>query len=189
MRHAVESVRFDVVMWRLPSRRDSSLRHPGLFLITDSGKGASMTVKDVMTANPDCCTPESSLQEIARLMVECDCGEIPVCDESNKPVGVVTDRDIVCRVVAKGQNPSDLTARDCMSGPVVTATPDVSIEDCARLMEQYQVRRLPVVDESGTCCGMIAQADFARKAPRETTIEVVEKISEPSGMAVGAGGR
>jgi CBS domain-containing protein len=142
-----------------------------------------MIVEDVMTANPERCTPETSLQEVAQRMAEFDCGEIPVCDDRNIPVGVVTDRDIVCRIVARGWNPSELTARECMSVPVVTAIPDMSIESCARLMEQYQVRRLPVVDESGACCGMIAQADLARKAPRETTIEVVERISEPSPMA------
>jgi CBS domain-containing protein len=109
-----------------------------------------------------------------------------VCDEAGKPIGVVTDRDIVCRVIAQGKNPADLKAADCMSKSVITATPDLDVADCARLMEQYQVRRLPVVDEQGVCCGMVAQADLARKAPRETTIEVVEEVSKP-GAAGGVG--
>lgn len=86
-----------------------------------------MQVKDVMTANPACCTAETNLREVAQLMVEHDCGEIPVVanKDTKKPVGVVTDRDIVCRTVAKGTNPLDLTAADCMSQPCVTVTPDM----------------------------------------------------------------
>src|SRR5262247_2499452 len=107
---------------------------------------ASMTVKEIMTPNAECCTTGTNLRDVAQLMVKSDCGEIPVCDAGRKPIGVVTDRDIVCRVVATGQNPSELTAGDCMSTPVVTTTPDASVEDCARLMEAHQIRRLPVVD-------------------------------------------
>ena len=78
-----------------------------------------MHVKEVMTASPTCCLAETSLQEVAKMMVDNDCGEIPVIDsnETKKPLGVVTDRDIVCRTVAQGRNPLDLTASDCMSTP------------------------------------------------------------------------
>jgi CBS domain-containing protein len=120
------------------------------------------------------------------MMVVCDCGEIPICDDRRKPIGVVTDRDVVCRLVAKGKNPLEHSARDCMTSPAITVTPDTAIEDCARLMEQYQVRRLPVVDAGGAICGMVSQADLARKGPRSTTMEVMEKVSEPSVQA-GAG--
>jgi CBS domain-containing protein len=139
-----------------------------------------MQVRDIMSENAKCCSVATPLVEVAEMMVEQDCGEIPVCDDQRKPVGVVTDRDIVCRLVAKGREPTELTAKDCMSSPVVTVTPDTTIEDCARLMEQYQVRRLPVVAEDGTCCAMIAQADLAVKGPRDTSMEVVSKVSEPN---------
>jgi CBS domain-containing protein len=148
-----------------------------------------MQVRDIMSPNAKCCTPNASLVEVAQMMVEQDCGEIPVCDEQKKPVGVVTDRDIVCRLVAKGREPTELTAQDCMSSPVVTVTPDTAIEDCARLMEQYQLRRLPVVAKDGACCGMIAQADLATKGPRDTSIEVVSKVSEPNVFASSVGAR
>ena len=87
-----------------------------------------MQVKDMMTADPACCTAETSLPEVARMMVSQDCGEIPVVDNtsSKAPIGVVTDRDIVCRTVANGLNPLDLTAADCMSKPAVTVTPEPS---------------------------------------------------------------
>ena len=138
-----------------------------------------MQVQDVMSRDPICCDRDSHIADIARLMAQYDCGEIPVCDERGRPVGVVTDRDIVCRILAREENPLERRAADCMSEPVVTATPEMSIGDCARLMETHQVRRLPVVDERGVCCGIIAQADLATKGCRQETADVVERISEP----------
>src|SRR5262245_66530432 len=108
-----------------------------------------MQVKDVMTLNPACGRKDTPLKETARLMVENDCGEIPIVDKNNKPIGVVTDRDIVCRTIAKGLNPLDLTAADCMSEPVVTLTPQMSLEECCRVMEEKLIRRMPVVDNTG----------------------------------------
>jgi CBS domain-containing protein len=144
---------------------------------------------DIMSTDPICCAPTASLREVAEKMVEFDCGEIPVCDERGKPIGVVTDRDIVCRFVAKGHDPLRGRAEDCMSEPVVTASPDMTLEDCTRLMEQYQVRRLPVVDDEGVCCGIVAQADLARRGTRDATAEVVERVSEPNTFASSVGGR
>ena len=142
-----------------------------------------MTVNEIMTTEPECCAPGTTLQEVAELMVQHDCGEIPVCDENGKPIGVLTDRDIVCRIVAAGRDPSRLTALDCMSFPVVATRPDVSVEDCARLMKAHQVRRLPVVDEAGSCCGMVSQADLATKGPERATFEVVARVSAPTNVA------
>ena len=93
-----------------------------------------MRVKEIMSTNPTCCGPETNLRDVAEQMVTCDCGEIPVCDSQKHPVGVVTDRDIVCRLVAKGHNPLEARAEDCMSTPVVTTTPDADIEESAQLM-------------------------------------------------------
>ena len=138
-----------------------------------------MQVKDIMTREPACCTPDTNLQEVARLMVECDCGEIPVVEnrQSMKPVGVVTDRDICCRTVAEGKNPLELTAGDCMSSPCVTVTSEMGVEDCCRVMEENQIRRVPVVDERGACCGIVAQADIAQRASERETAEVVKEVS------------
>src|SRR5688500_17365077 len=81
--------------------------------------GEKMQVREVMTADPACCIPKTGLQEVAQLMVDHDCGEIPVVEnaQTKLPIGVITDRDIVCRAVAQGLNPLDLTAADCMSKP------------------------------------------------------------------------
>jgi CBS domain-containing protein len=119
--------------------------------------------------------------------VEHDCGEIPVCGAGRKPIGVVTDRDIVCRLIARGKDPLRLRASDCMSSPVITVAPETSLEDCSRLMEQYQVRRLPVVAADGALCGMVAQADLVKRAPGGIAIEVIQKVSAPSVMASAVG--
>lgn len=146
-----------------------------------------MQVKEIMTNEPACCSPDTPLPDVARMMVERDCGEIPVVDEQRKPIGVVTDRDITIRTVAQDRNPLELTARDCMSSPVVTVTPETSVDDCCKKMEESQIRRVPVVDEAGGCCGMVAQADVAQHAPKEETAEVVREVSRPSGAGSRSG--
>lgn len=139
-----------------------------------------MNVESIMTKDPACCTPDATLQEVAQLMVDNDCGCIPVVDgkESNIPVGMITDRDITCRVVAKGQNPLDLTAQDAMTSTVVSVTPDTSLDECCRLMEESQIRRIAVVDKDGACCGIVAQADIATNAAPKETGEVVQEVSK-----------
>ena len=138
-----------------------------------------MTVNDLMTKDPECSTTDTSLQEVARMMVECDCGCIPVVDSSDtkKPVGVVTDRDIATRIVAEGRNPLDLTAGDAMTKTAVTVTPDMSVEDCCNRMEEAQIRRILVVDAAGACCGIVAQADIANNADTRKTAEMVQEVS------------
>ena len=111
-------------------------------------------------------------------MVEADCGEIPVTDSSNRLVGVVTDRDIVCRVIAKGQDPSRVTAGECMSQPVVVVKEETTLEEVMDVMEKNQIRRVPVVDASGCCCGIISQADVALSANDEQAGELVREVSK-----------
>ena len=144
-----------------------------------------MKVKEVMTANPACCTPDVSLMEVASLFVDHDCGAIPVVGnvDDRKPIGIVTDRDIACRAVAKGLNALELKARDCMSSPSVTVREDASLDDAIQLMEEHKVRRLPVVDELGRCCGIVSQADIALSAGKLKTAAVVREISQPTPSA------
>ena len=133
--------------------------------------------KDLMAPNPQCCTAETPLNEVAKLMVECDCGEIPVIDSAKKLIGVITDRDIVCRIVAKGKNPSAMTAGDAMTQPVISVTEDTSLKDVLSAMEEHQVRRLPVVDASGCCCGIVSQADVALAGKDSEVGEMVREVS------------
>jgi len=148
-----------------------------------------MQVKDVMTPDPACCTPDSTLQRVAEMMVENDCGEIPVVENiaSMTPIGVITDRDITCRAVAKGLNPLTMTASDCMTQPCITVTPDTPLVECSNIMEEKQIRRLPVVDESGACCGIVAVADIAKHAGERDAGELVKEVSEPNRSASATG--
>jgi CBS domain-containing protein len=139
-----------------------------------------MRVKDIMSTTVACCSPETPLTAVARMMVDNDCGEIPVVNAGGIPIGVVTDRDITCRTVAEGKNPLLMEAGDCMTTPCVTVTPETSLEECCETLEKNRIRRVPVVGETGACCGMVSQADIARDAPKGETAAVVRKVSEPS---------
>jgi CBS domain-containing protein len=139
--------------------------------------------QDVMTADPTRCSATTTLDEVAKLMRQFDCGEIPIVDTADRPIGVVTDRDIVCRIVAEGQNPAAHTAEQSMTKPVVTVQTDASLEEVLETMQRHQIRRLLVVDEDGCCAGIIAQADVAL-ATRPTAVgELVREVSRTSGQA------
>ena len=97
-----------------------------------------MHVQDIMTQNPTCCGPDATVQAAAKLMMENDCGEIPVLDDNGIPIGVITDRDIACRCVAEGKT-NDTRVSDVMSSPVVTVTPATSLADCCAVMEENQI--------------------------------------------------
>ena len=146
-----------------------------------------MQVKEVMTADPACCAPDTPLPEVAKMMVDNDCGAIPVL-ENKIPIGVITDRDIVCRLVANNINPLASTAADCMSTPVVTVTPEISLEECSRIMEEKRIRRVPVVDENGACCGIVALADIALRTKSDAAGKIVKEVSESTGSASAAAG-
>jgi len=137
--------------------------------------------RDVMTRDPACCSPSTTLDQVARMMVQNNCGEIPVVDSANQPIGVVTDRDIVCRVVAEGKNPIGHTAESCMSTPVVTVPADAPLDEVISTMEGHQLRRVPVVDNDGCCAGIIAQADIAAVGSPQKTAELVSEISRATG--------
>ena len=139
-----------------------------------------MSILSVMTPNPACCTAATPLRDVARLMRDHDCGQIPVVDEAQRPIGVVTDRDIAMRVVAEGRSTNDATAGDAMSRPACTITTETSLADCVTLMESEQVRRVPVVDAGGKLAGIVSIADLALAGKRDATAEVVREVSEPS---------
>ena len=141
-----------------------------------------MLAKDLMTSNPACATMDTPLQQVARLMVDCDCGEIPVVEGNGvqRPVGVVTDRDIVTRVVALKKNPLDMTAGDVMTSPAVTAKETDDVDTIKHLMETHQIRRVPVVSRSGEISGIVSLADIARRDSRKDVGDVVRHVSIPT---------
>jgi CBS domain-containing protein len=136
------------------------------------------TARDIMTPDPACCTVNMTLDQVAKMMVQNNCGEIPVLDVNDRPIGVITDRDIVSRVVAKGKNPAAYTAESCMSQPVVTVSPHDPLENVVATMEKHQIRRVPVADERGCCTGIVSQADIARAEPLSEVGELVREVSQ-----------
>jgi CBS domain-containing protein len=139
-----------------------------------------MKVKDIMTTTVACCTPDATLQEVARAMCDFDCGEIPVVDgrDTMRPVGVITDRDIACRAVAANKNVATTTVSECMTSPCVSIGPDAGLDACCAVMERYQIRRVLVTDQEGRCCGIVSQADVANAASKENTANVVKAVSK-----------
>jgi CBS domain-containing protein len=139
--------------------------------------------RDIMTPNPACCSLNTTLDEVAKMMLQNDCGEIPIIDTNDCVIGVITDRDIVCRAVAQGKNPIGYTVESCMSSPVVTVQEDDTLDDIVLTMERYQIRRVPVISDGGICAGIIAQADLARVGPKREVAELVREVSQPTGRA------
>jgi CBS domain-containing protein len=119
-----------------------------------------MLINDVMTLYPAYCRPDDSLESVAKLMRERDCGVIPVC-QGRKVVGVITDRDITCRGVADGKNTSKASVSEIMSSPVYCVHDHDDVQAAVALMEEKQVRRLPVLDEDDDLVGIVAPSDLA----------------------------
>ena len=139
-----------------------------------------MKAKDLMTSNPSVVTPETSVQDAARLMQREDTGVLPVVEsqQSLRLIGVITDRDLALRVVAEGK--MSATVRDAMSSGVQSAKPDDDAKDVMALMAREQVRRIPIVDESGQVVGIVSQADIVREGDDKRAEKTIEAISKPS---------
>jgi CBS domain-containing protein len=133
------------------------------------------TINEVMTHDPRTVTPDSTVEEAARLMRDDDVGSIPLV-EGSKCVGTVTDRDIVLRVVAESRG-LDTRVGEIASKQIVTVDPQQPVDEAMRLMAEHQVRRLPVCEDDGRLVGIVAQADIARSASEERTGRTVEEIS------------
>jgi CBS domain-containing protein len=144
---------------------------------------AAKTARDIMTQSPAVCTPETTAREAATLMEQNDCGSLPVVEnrDSMKLVGMVTDRDLTIRILARGQSP-DTPIREAMTRNVSSVKADDDLDEVERLMSSQQVRRIPVVDDRDRIVGIIAQADLARElgaVGSKDFSRVVERISQP----------
>ena len=137
---------------------------------------------DVMTRDPVSCEPDEAIARVAEIMKREDVGAVPVIETkaSRRLVGIITDRDIVVKVVAAGRDPKSATVREAMTSNPVTCREDEDVSEAVARMAERQVRRMPVVDAEGRLCGIIAQADIATRVHQDkTTGELVEAISEP----------
>lgn len=141
-----------------------------------------MKVKKAMTSQVHCCTPFDTVVDVARMMRDHDVGAIPVIRdrESRRLAGILTDRDICCRVTVTGKAPNSVRVQKVMTPKPVTCHAEDTLDDCARLMQKYRVRRLPVVDDKGAVVGIIAQGDIARHLKAATVGRTVARISVPT---------
>jgi CBS domain-containing protein len=139
-----------------------------------------MKCKDLMSKDPIACTPADDCERAARLLCDHDFGSLPVVadEEDRRVVGILTDRDICCRVATSGSLASEVSVRIAMSTDVLVCAADAEADEAIRLMETGRVRRIPVVDGDGNLVGMIAQADVARsKDLRPVVADVLEHVS------------
>jgi CBS domain-containing protein len=133
------------------------------------------TVQDVMTRDPGAVEASAPIIEAAEIMLREDVGSVPIL-EDGRLAGMLTDRDIVLRVVAEGRDARTITCAEIASRQLATIDPQQPLEEALRLMGEHQVRRLPVVEEDGRLVGIVAQADIARNDPSEVG-HLVEEIS------------
>jgi CBS domain-containing protein len=138
-----------------------------------------MKVSEVMTRDVKTVRPDTSAQEAASFMLSEDAGSMPVSD-GGRLVGMITDRDIAVRGVAKGHGP-DTPVRELMTDEIICAREDDDVEDIASKMSDSQIRRMPVIDENDQLCGIVSLGDLAREADDDSTNEALIGVSEPGG--------
>ncbi|MFJ8435773.1 CBS domain-containing protein [Kitasatospora sp. NPDC094019] len=132
---------------------------------------------DIMHQGAECVREHETLATAARLMRERDVGALPICGERQKLLGILTDRDIVLKCVAEGLDPERVTAGEVAQGRPMTVEADEDVEQVLRVMEQYRVRRLPVINHpEHELVGMISEADIARGMPQTRLAEFVTAV-------------
>lgn len=137
-----------------------------------------MKISEIMTRDPKTARLDSTLEEIATLMKDEDVGAIPIVDDDDELVGIVTDRDIIVRCVAEGKEASDTTVEDIFTEELATIEPDADVQQAARLMAEKQIRRLPVVRD-GELIGMVSIGDISVKhEDDETAGATLHEISQ-----------
>jgi len=137
--------------------------------------------REVMTKDPAYCSASDSIVKVAELMKQQDVGSVPVVESAGnrRLVGIVTDRDVVVKVVASGKSVEQATVKDAMTPNPAVCREDDDLDQAVKLMKERQVRRMPIVDAGGQLSGIIAQADVATRVNKDAkTGELVEAISE-----------
>jgi len=146
-----------------------------------------MRIRNVMTKDPCCCLPDEPAVKAASIMRQEKAGIVPVIDnaQSRRIVGVVTDRDLCMNVVAESRHPNEVAVKDCMTTRVVTCSANDSVERAMQLMQENQIRRIPVTDENGGLLGIVALGDLvSRGTPKSTqTHETLKVVSMPTDAA------
>jgi CBS domain-containing protein len=141
-----------------------------------------MKIREIMTPDPVCCIPEDNAQKVATMLRDQDIGSMPVVldQSSRKLVGVITDRDLCCKVVAGGFDPATTKIDRIFTLDPVSCRDGENVTLCEQLMQEHQVRRIPVVDGQGRCIGMVSQADLALHEKPDKVSRTVAEISKPA---------
>jgi CBS domain-containing protein len=139
-----------------------------------------MKVSEVMTPNVQTVGPDQPVREAASFMLSADAGSIPVT-EGNRLIGMITDRDIAVRGIARGYGP-DTAVRELMTDDLVVVRIDDDVEEAAEKMSDAQVRRLPVIDEQEQLCGIVSLGDLSREADEESAERALEGVTQPGGQ-------
>jgi CBS domain-containing protein len=140
-----------------------------------------MKCSEIMTEDPVCCLPDDSVMKAAQLMKRENVGSIPIVKDysTNMLIGIVTDRDLALSVIAEGLDVTTTIVDDVMTNSVIACRTDDDIEIALDMMEEHQIRRLPIIEEHGRIVGIISQADIATRLEEpERTAEMVEEISK-----------
>ena len=138
-----------------------------------------MKVSEVMTRDVQTVRPDQPVKDAASFMLSADAGSIPVVD-GERLIGMITDRDIAVRGVAKGYGP-DTPVRELMTDEIICVRDDDDVDDIASKMSEAQVRRLPVIDDQERLCGIVSLGDLSRDADQDAAVEALEGVSEPGG--------
>ena len=139
-----------------------------------------MQVREMMTPNAECTTPDATIKEAAERMKALDVGSLPVC-EADRLIGMITDRDITIRSAAAGRDPKTHRVREVMSADVVCCFDDQSVSEATEKMREKQIRRLPVLNRSKKLVGIISLGDLAVETRDDEMVgKALESISEPA---------
>ena len=147
-----------------------------------------MKVRDVMSSNPVCCVPEDTAQKVAQIMCDHNIGSVPVIadQQSRELLGMITDRDLCCSVIAAGLDSRTTQIKEFVSVHLVTCRDGENVDKCEKAMQEHQVRRIPVVDGENRVIGIVAQADLALKDKPEKVSQTVKAISDNKRPSIAA---
>jgi CBS domain-containing protein len=141
------------------------------------GVTPARTVREAMHEGCECIRESQTLLEAAERMEALDIGVMPICGDDERLKGMLTDRDIVVKALAKGMDPATTRAGDMAQGSVVWVSAAASFEEALSLMREHAVKRLPVMDDDKRLCGIVTEADIATHAPEQMTGEFVVAIA------------
>lgn len=139
-----------------------------------------MKIREIMSANPVCCMAEDTVQNVAKMMCDSNVGSIPVVidRQSRTLAGMITDRDLCCSVLVQGLDAKTTEIREFVTYSPTSCREGENIDKCERLMQEHQIRRIPIVDGDNRVIGIVAQADLALKEKAEKVHKTIAEISK-----------